>query len=383
MFITRRNLFRSLAAGAVTTAIPSMAQQSAGRKVRLESGDRGAVAPIIRLGRNENAYGPSAKVKSAMQEAALRTASRYPADQVEELTNRIAAFHRITPEQVVPGCGSSEILRMAVAAFLEPGKKLIVATPTCEVITGFAPPKAVISVPLAKDYSHDLNGMLSHVDDSAGLLYICNPNNPTGTLTRRKDIEELVRALPSTTFVLIDEAYHHYVSKSADYSSFIDSSLDDNRVIVTRSFSNVYGLAGLRVGYAVAKPATARRLGAYRIPDGVNAIAAKAAIAALDDADHVSASANQNTDDRQAFVNQAAARSVRAIHSHTNFVMINAGRPSDGVIEPFRQNGIALAPPIPSFDQHIRVSLGVPKEMTEFWRVWDLMPTLPGGHGMH
>jgi len=235
---------------------------------------------------------------------------------------------------------------------------------------------------LSKDYSHDLHAMLRCVDGAAGLLYICNPNNPTGTLTRRKDIEELVRALPATSYVLIDEAYHHYVKKSSDYLSFVDSPLADNRVIVSRSFSNIYGLAGLMVGYAVATPETAHRLGAHRIPDGVNTIAAKAAIAALDDTDHVIASANQNSDDRQAFVNRATARSVRAINSHTNFVMINGGRPAAGVVEHFRQNRIDLGPPIPSFDQHVRVSLGLPREMLEFWRVWDLMPSVPG-HGMH
>src|SRR5438034_396130 len=102
------------------------------------------------------------------------------------------------------------------------------------------------AVALAKDYSHDLEAMLAHIDAAAGLVYICNPNNPTGTLTRRQDIEGFIRSVPATTHILIDEAYHHYVTPSSDYASFIDRPVDDDRVIVARSFSQVYGLAGLR-----------------------------------------------------------------------------------------------------------------------------------------
>src|SRR5436853_6442608 len=130
--------------------------------------------------------------------------------------------------------------------------------------------------------------MLARAESSStGLVYICNPNNATGSLTRRQDIETFVRSLPRATYVLIDEAYHHYVSPSSDYASFIDRSLDDDRVIVARTFSKIYGLAGLRVGYAVAAPATARLLNAHRLPDNVNIIAAKAAITALGDTEYV------------------------------------------------------------------------------------------------
>src|SRR5947208_16803645 len=138
-------------------------------------------------------------------------------------------------------------------------------------------------VSLARAYSHDLHAMLMRTDDTMGLVYICNPNNPTGTLTRRQDIEAFVRSLPPSTYVLIDEAYHHYVNPSSDYASFIDRPLNDNRVIVTRSFSKIYGLAGVRVGYAVATLPTAGLLASYRLPEAVNIVAAKAAVTALDD----------------------------------------------------------------------------------------------------
>src|SRR5206468_11478150 len=149
------------------------------------------------------------------------------------------------------GCGSAEILRMAADAFLGFGKKIIVARPTFELMSDCARGAAaeVVAIPLTRDYSHDLSAMLARCDSSTGLVYICNPNNPTGTLTRRRDLEAFVRQLPEKTFVLIDEAYHHYVGESSDYASFIDRPNDDGRVIVTRSFSKIHGLAGMRVGY--------------------------------------------------------------------------------------------------------------------------------------
>jgi histidinol-phosphate aminotransferase len=380
MRISRRKALRKMAAGAATVAIPSLTRVSLGgvRGSARPSENATNVAGPIRLSRNENPYGPSARMTAAMREAAGTVANRYPDTEAEALRLKIAAFHQVTPEQVVLGCGSRELMRTAVDAFSGRGRKLVLARPTFDLIARFAENAGaeVIAVPLAKDYAHDLEAMLARVDASAGLVYICNPNNPTGTLTRRQDIEAFVRSLPPATRVFIDEAYHHYVTPSSDYASFIDRPMDGNGVIVARTFSQVYGLAGLRIGYAVAAPATARVLESYRLPDEVNIVAAKAAITALGDSEHVVESVKRNADNRQEFFNQANARMVRAIDSHANFVMLNTGRPAAEVIEHFRKNNIVLPPPIPSFDEHIRVSLGTVEDMCEFWRVWDLQPAV-------
>jgi histidinol-phosphate aminotransferase len=367
---------------AATAAVPSLAKVSLGAvrgSVRPPEGPAKGAGPI-RLSRNENAYGPSANVTAAIRDVALNAANRYPEVEAEALRTRIAAFHGVAPEQVVLGCGASEIMRMAVDAFVGSRKKLVTALPTFDLIAEFARRAAaeVVPVALSKDYSHDLGAMLARTDGATGLVYICNPNNPTGSLTRRLDLETFIQSLPATTFVLIDEAYHHYVSPSAEYASFIDRRLDDDRVIVARSFSKIYGLAGLRVGYAVAGPATARLLDSHRLPEEVNIVAAKAAITALDDTGYVQESLQRNADDRQEFLNQANARMVRAIDSHTNFVMLNTGRPAIEVIDHFRTNNITLPQPFSSFDDYIRVSMGTTAEMCEFWRVWDLM----GVHNM-
>ncbi len=269
---------------------------------------------------------------------------------------------------------------MAVDAFVGPGKKLIAAVPTFHAI-GVAARRVdaeILAVPLKKDYSHDLESMLARSDGSTGLIYLCNPNNPTGTLTRRRDLESFIRRLPAAIPVLIDEAYHHYVGESSDYASFIDRPIDHDRLIVARSFSKIYGLAGLRIGYAIAAPRTARLMAAHGLPDNLNVVGAATAVAALDDVEHVRVCRSRNTDDRQEFFNQANARMLRWIDSQANFVMLHAARPAVEVIEHFRAHEILVGGPIPTFDKSIRVSLGAAAEMREFWRLWDLMP----GHSM-
>jgi histidinol-phosphate aminotransferase len=314
----------------------------------------------------------------ALQEAAGRPPSRYPDEEVEALRHKIAGFHAVDRAQVVIGCGSSEIVRMAVDAFAGPQRKILAALPTFESIHRYAQRAGVEvdAVPLTEDWSHDLSAMLERTQ-ATGLVYICNPNNPTGTLTRRQDLEEFLRRLPAEVVVLIDEAYHHYVGEAADYASFIDRPVDHPRVVVTRTFSKIHGIAGLRVGYAVAGAQTARTLEAHALSDGVSVVAARAAAAALDDADYVRMSVDLNADDRQEFLNQANARMLRSIDSLTNFVMLNADRPAGPVFEHFTKHDILLARPVPALDSYIRVSLGTSDDMREFWRVWDLMP---GGH---
>lgn len=375
MPITRRNLLRNAAAGAVVTAaLPSLADLAFSELVSASRASEPG-GPII-LSRNENAYGPSQKVIASMQEA-VGLANRYPDPAVSALHDRIAKSHSIKPEQLVLGCGSGEILNIAAAAFLGPGKKLITGLPTFESIGRSAKTLGaeVAEVPLTKSYSHDLEVMLARADASTGLIYICNPNNPTGSLTPRKDLEEFIRKLPATTTVLLDEAYHHFVPATPDYTSFIDKPMNDDRVIVARTFSKVFGLAGIRVGYAVGAPAKMKSLAARRLQEGLNAVGARAALVAYDDVEYVQMSEKRNAADRQEFFKQAKSRKVQGIDSYTNFAMMNTGRPATEVIEHFKKNDVLIARLFPSMNTFVRVSFGTPPEMKDFWRVWDLMPT--------
>ncbi len=368
MAISRRTLLGRLGAGAAAVVAEQRLTLGGALAATTRSGEP------IRLDRNENPYGPSARVMAVMREAASAAASRYPDVEAGELRRRIAGIHRVAPEQVVLGCGSSEILRTAIDVFVGPGKKLVTSLPSFEPIGGWAQRAGaeVVGVRVSRDYRHDLDAMLARIDAETRLVYLCNPNNPTGRLTGRRELEVFLRKLPAACVVLMDEAYHHYAAGSPDYSSFIDRPVDDGRVIVTRTFSKIYGLAGLRVGYAVAAVPVARVLAAHTLADGVSVVAARAAGAALDDSGHVRTSVIRNTDDRQEFLNQATARMLR-LDSMTNFVMVDTGRPALEVLEHFRKHGILLGGPVAEFDKHIRVSLGTPAEMQEFWRVWDLV----------
>jgi len=386
MPISRRNLLRNLGAGAIVgAAAPALrglplapATEAAlwGNSVSAAqpAGDAAAADPIL-LYRNENPYGPSEKVLAVLRESA-GSGNRYPRTEYDTLTDKLVALHQVKREQIVLGCGSGEILCMAALAFLKPGKKLVQAVPTFPTLGKLAQSAGVevADIPLNKRYEHDLGVMLDRARSSTGLVYIVNPNNPTGTITPRKDIEAFVSKLPSDVTVLIDEAYHHFASPSSSYESFLDRPIDNPRVIVSRTFSKIYGLAGMRIGYAVATPEIAKRL-AIGFPGwSVSVVSARAASAALDDVDYVRLGVKRNSDDRQEFMNQVNARMLRALDSHTNFVMVNPMRPPDEVIEHLKKNNILIGPRIPAMDKYIRVSLGTPAEMQEFWRVWDLMP---------
>jgi histidinol-phosphate aminotransferase len=237
----------------------------------------------------------------------------------------------------------------------------------------------VLQVPLRKDYAHDLEGMLRRVGADAGLVYLCNPHNPTGSLTRRQDIDAFLQQLPASVRVIIDEAYHDFVGHAADYRTLVDRT-DDPRVIVTRSFSKVHGLAGLRIGYGIAAAQTATMVRSHSTSDNINLVSARGAEAALDDRDYLSSCVDRIADDRQEFLNQANARMLRSIDSLTNFVMLDTGRPSRDVVAHFAKHRILVAGSLEGFENYIRVSLGTAAELREFWRVWDL---IPGGHMMH
>jgi histidinol-phosphate aminotransferase len=205
------------------------------------------------------------------------------------------------------------------------------------------------------------------------LVYICNPNNPTGTLTPREDLELFIKRLPPNTQILIDEAYHHYAGESARYQSFIDRPVDNERVIVTRTFSQVYGLAGLRLGYAVGSPNVLQLMRAHATEQSVSGVVALAAMAGLEDTDSVRESVKRNANDRQEFRNSAMVRMLKPIDSHTNFVMMDTHHPAQEVIDHFQKNHVLIGSHFPAMDTHIRVSLGTRPEMVRFWQVWDML----------
>jgi histidinol-phosphate aminotransferase len=373
MTTSRRGFLRSIGAG--TAASAALQWPAFGLASAFEPPRAGQPEGPILLYSNENAYGPSAKVVDAIKSAADGV-NRYPRMKYGSLIEHIAASHDVKPDQILLGAGSTEILRVAAFAFLGNDKQLIHASPTFEAMEHYARSAGAeaIPVPLTPVFAHDLSGMLSRATASTSLVYICNPNNPTASLTPRKDLENFIAKLPASTVVVIDEAYHHFAGQSGSYASFIDHPIQDDRVIVARTFSKVYGMAGLRLGYAVASPKLIQQMRRFTNEDNINAIATYAAFTALSDPDSVNEQIRRNANDRQEFFNQAMARMLKPIDSHTNFVMMNTYHPTEDVIQHFRQHNILIGRRFPPMDTFIRVSLGRPEEMVAFWHAWDALP---------
>lgn len=375
MISSRRNFLRSMGVGA---AVGATAPRSLGEAPAAYASEIGRALHsdgFIHLDNNENPYGPSAKVAEAIR-SATGMVNRYPLRKYEELTEQIAHFHRVKPENVLFACGSTEILRVAACAFAGSGRQLIQAVPTFGAVEEYARAvgSEVVSVPLDPTYAHDLSAMLARTNTSTGLVYICNPNNPTSSLTPRKAIENFLERLPAGTRVLIDEAYHPYVVPTGTYASFIDSPLNDDRVIVTRTFSNVYGLAGLRLGYAVAAPPAIEAMRKFLTANSLNAIAAEVVGVALNDVEGVDESVKRNRDQRQEFLNSSNIRSLKPIDPHANFIMVDVQHPVEEVIEHFRRHNILIGSRVPSLETYMRVSFGTAAEMITFWKTWDLLP---------
>jgi histidinol-phosphate aminotransferase len=368
MNVSRRALLRRAgAAVAVAAAGPFRVDAAAATVVR-------GPAPV-RLSHNESAYGASPDALAVIRQADTGTVSLYPDVEYEALRQKLAARHRIPAERLALGSGSADLLRTLAGAYLSPNRSLIVAHPTCEVISrwGLRAGAAIRRVPLTANRSHDLVAMRRSCDDSTGLVYLCNPNNPTGSLTRRTDIDAFLGALPASALLVVDEAYYDYVNAGEDHASFLDRPVDDERIVVVRSFSKAYGLAGLRVGYAVASPGVVERMAEAAGTPTISSTAALAAAAALDDSSHLRSVVNRVADDRQEFYNQANARMLRVIDSHANFVMLDTTRLAADIVNHFGRNGIALPAPFEPLGEHVRVTLGTASDMRTFWRVWDLM----------
>lgn len=370
MPVSRRSFVSALGLGGAGLLVaPGGALGARGREAslvdRLAGNAPRAQQGLIRLDSNENPNGPSGPALEALR-AMLGDACRYPDANEPALLAAIAAHHGVTPRHVLLGAGSGELLRICVEACTSPAAHLVTAAPTFEPPGEFARTLGhrVVRVPVDGQLRLDVDRMAAAARD-AGLVFFCNPNNPTGTVHGAATVRDFVagirRASPGTT-ILIDEAYHEYV-EDPTYATAVPLAVDDPRVIVSRTFSKVFGMAGLRCGYAIAHPDTVQRLKAWRLGAGVNILALAAATASVDDAAHVRAQQEENRRAKaltRAFFEEAGF-TVGA--SHTNFLMVDLRRDPQPFREACRANGVAVGRPFPPLDTWLRVSIGTPDEM--------------------
>lgn len=338
------------------TPLMSRAAEAATRHVR--------PSDAVILSSNENPYGPSA---GALEAAAKAAANRYPDALEEEAREAIAKHHGVAVDQVLLGCGSSEILRMADMAFSGPGRRVVAAEPTFEAVLVFAKVLHAdgVKVPLTADFRHDLPKMAAACDASTGLLYVCNPNNPTATIVTGDEMAAFAAKVPASATILVDEAYHHFV-EDPRYRSSLELIAKHPNVVVARTFSKIYGMAGLRLGYAVGSKETIAAMAPYASWSNANAAVLAAAAASLADPDLVPRQKKLLNDTRKWLVSELTKQGRRTMPSEANFVMVDVGGDVAPVIQAFRARKILVGRKFPSLPTWLRVTVGKRDEVAAF-----------------
>ncbi len=359
--LTRRALGRLLGATAGAALLDSRFP------TRLSAAtSRSSPGEPIRLSANENPYGPCAASLEGLKRSAA-DASRYPMAIEQEMREAIAKHHGVSKDRIVLGSGSSEVLRMADSAFVPPGTTLVAAEPTFEAVLNYckATRGQAVKIPLTSDHRHDLAKMAAACDARTGMVYVCNPNNPTGTIVDGDELAALLKGVPPTCVVLVDEAYHHFV-ESPRYRSALELAARHDNVVVARTFSKIYGMAGMRLGYGVASPANAALMESHAAWDNTSQAALAMGLAGLADSNVVPEQRKRLNDARRWLCAELARDGRRYIPSEANFVMIDVGGDVVPVTEALRERGIQAGRKFPSMPNWLRISIGKPEEMQAF-----------------
>lgn len=278
------------------------------------------LSKLVRLSANENPYGTSDLVKDAVVNWAYSQSNRYPDSDATELRNLISEKFSIDPQQIVFGVGLDEVIVMLSRVFLEPGDEELVSSPTFSEYALHAEIEeaSVKKVPVLENGGIDFSAMLAAITDKTKLIWICNPNNPTGTFETVEDIEKFVQQVPEDTLVLVDEAYIDFVTKKN--ASAMELTKKYPNIVVMRTFSKAYGLANFRVGYAVFSQQVAEQVQKVRLPYNVNSVAQVAATAAFKDQAFVKNVVEKNANERQKLEQFFDQKQIKYYQSQANFI---------------------------------------------------------------
>ena len=370
---SRRGFVRLLGTGAAT-AVLAPAATARGLEARFDRDsprdDRERAAELVRIDSNENPRGPGRAALDAMGTATAMV-HRYPDDAAAELRGFLARAHGVGLPQVCLGCGSTDVLRAAVQAYTGPSRALVTAAPTYEAAAAEArrvgaPVREVL---VAHDLGLDLAAMRAAAA-GAGLVYLCNPNNPTGTVHGRAAMQDFIAAVRRESpecAILVDEAYHEYVADPG-YGSMSSVAFATPRVLVARTFSKVYGMAGLRAGYGLGHASTIEAVAPWTLDIGVNTMAAMAALASVGApgaVDHLARERKLNAEARELTVRFFRDAGYAPAAAEANFFMVDVRRDVRAFREACRAQGIAIGRPFPPLLTHARVSIGTRDEMEQ------------------
>jgi histidinol-phosphate aminotransferase len=368
--VSRRSFLGGLSAAVgVLTPETSLVAQTSGAAVRQPRPRLGQEEydAAAKLAYNENPYGPSEAVMKAMT-TAFKYDNRYGYPD-GDLVQALAAHHGVRTGNILLGAGSGEILQVAARAFLGGGRKIIGVAPTYGEVFEYASGvrSESIVLPLREDYGQDIDLLIrttrnNHRD--AAFVYLCTPNNPTGIVVTRQEVQRLLDGVPEDVPVLIDEAYHHYVGTSA-YASSIPYVIEGRPVIVARTFSKIYGLAGMRLGYAIAPERIIDRMRPH-CTGSINALVRWAGVTALKDTAAAERVRGTTLQQRRTTVADLEGLGFKVLPSEANFFMVHIRRQVQPVIDELRSRGVLVGRPFPPMVEHLRVSVGTADEMRRF-----------------
>lgn len=326
------------------------------------------ITGIIKLASNENSLGPSPKALAAIHEYASKM-HVYPDASSFELRNALAAHLDVAPDSIVLGNGSDDIIHLLGVTFLEPGDEVVQGYPSfvryeSAAILNNAPCHLV---PLTADWVHDLDAMAERLNENTRMVFITNPNNPTGTIVSQAALEKFIAKVPERALIVVDEAYCEYAAPSADYSDSLPYVRAGENVVALRTFSKIYGLAGLRVGYGVMRPDIANSLHQTREPFNLNLMAQLSAVAALADQEHVAKTVEMNEAGKADFYRAFEEMGLDYTPTYGNFVWFNTGRDSVAVFQALLREGvITRTGDVFGAPTYLRVTVGTQAENAKF-----------------
>ncbi|PYR71767.1 MAG: hypothetical protein DMG20_01795, partial [Acidobacteria bacterium] len=335
---------------------------------------------LIKLANNENPYGPPEGVVKAMNDA-WKYGNRYAAPD-GGIIDAIAEHHHVKPENVLIGCGSSEILKIVDDAFLPDHKLVVGVEPTYETVYRFATNSKAkaIAIPLTKTYDANIKEIIRVTKLNArdvGVVYICNPNNPTGRIVPKDEIKLLLDSIPGDIPVFIDEAYHHFVD-DPNYEPSVKYVIEGRKVIIARTFSKIAALAGMRLGYAVAPKEIIDQLRPFVMAYNTNVIVKFGGVASLKDTANEARIKQLNKQIRDRVTNELKAMGYEVIPSQSNFFMVNVKKDVTAVAEEFLKKGFVVGRKFPPMTEWLRVSVGTDEEMKGFMKTFkEVFPAQP------
>lgn len=352
----------------ISPRLSSLVPYQPGKPIDEVKRELGITGEIVKLASNENPLGPSPMGMAALQ-TILPTLAHYPDGACHALRSAVAQHFGVSEDSLIFGNGSDEVIHLLGVTFLEPGDEIVVGDPTFvlyEAAATLAGAKTIKVALTPGDLKHDAAAMAAAITERTRLVFVANPHNPTGSVVDAQAIETLLAALPARAFLVLDEAYGEYVEDDPTIPRAIDYIKAGHPVICLRTFSKLYGLAGLRVGYGIAQPEVIRLINQPRSPFNVNLAGQVAATAALTDEAFKALSKHNNDEGITQLTDAFKALGLTWIPTRANFIVVNTGRPAKPMYEALLKRGVIVRAFPKDLATHLRVTIGTPGQNARF-----------------